>query len=466
MEKMRRLFAGVLLSVGLVLPACGGHVARTADVRSALDVMQPERALEAINEQLDADTAEELPEALDGDQPLLLLDRAMVLMQLDRYQLASRDLQVADKSIEFLDFSRNAVDDLGKYLFSDASGPYKAPAYEKLFINTMNMLSYLVRGELQGARIEARRLAVMQKFIRDHEDPAQSLLGPGSYFAGFVFEKSGQPQEALRYYDEALAYGSYRSLVEPVRRLSQQASYRSPRLREVIGDETAEPKSVSPSSGEPSEPETESARTRSDDDGELLVVVNFGRVPPKLAKRIPIGLALTYASGALSPHSQAQANKLAAQGLVTWVNYPELGKPRGTYEQPTLHVERRRQPLEGLVAVDKESKRAWKEVQGSVVASAITRMVARVVAGQAVQKAAGDDLVGILLNLGTQATMTALDTPDTRCWSTLPARMAVGRIRMKPGVYEVTLRAGGWQKTHQVKIEPRGWKVVALTTLA
>ncbi len=41
--------------------------------------------------------------------------------------------------------------------------------------------------------------------------------------AGLHFEKSGNPEEALRYYDEALAYGQYQSLVEPIRRLSQKA---------------------------------------------------------------------------------------------------------------------------------------------------------------------------------------------------------------------------------------------------
>src|SRR5690606_25680771 len=131
-----------------------------------------------------------------------LLDRSMVLQQLEKYELSSRDLQVADKQIEMLDFSRSTLDDIGKYVFSDDTGPYRAPPYEKLMVNTMNMVNYLVRGDLNGARVEARRLAVIQKYLRDHEDPAAAMMAPGSYFAGFVFEKSGRPDEALRYYDE------------------------------------------------------------------------------------------------------------------------------------------------------------------------------------------------------------------------------------------------------------------------
>src|SRR5689334_1517389 len=154
----------------------------------------------------------------------------MVLQQLQIYKLSSRDLEVCDKQIEMLDFKRNAVDDIGKYLFSDDTGPYKGPPYEKLMINTMNMVNYLVQGDLQGARVEARRLAVMQKYLKDH-DPQNALTAPGSYLAGFTFEKSGSYDEALRYYDEALQYGDYGSLAEPVRRLMARSGYASPRLR-------------------------------------------------------------------------------------------------------------------------------------------------------------------------------------------------------------------------------------------
>ena len=208
MDLLRSWFAGAALSAGLVLSACAGHAGRTVEIRSALDAMQPRRALQAVNEELDVKNAEEVPRDLKGDQPILLLDRAMVLMQLDRYQLASRDFQVADKSVEFLDFSRNAVDDLGKYLFSDASGPYKAPAYEKLFINTMNMLSYLARGDLQGARIEARRLAVMQKFIRDHQDPAKLRESRGFERDRQVVVGAGKLPGRLRVREEQSATGS------------------------------------------------------------------------------------------------------------------------------------------------------------------------------------------------------------------------------------------------------------------
>jgi tetratricopeptide (TPR) repeat protein len=411
----------VAVMIGLVLggtltQGCADHASHTLHARTALDAGNSQEALKLLDKELEVDRAEDVPPKLESEKVLLLLDRAMVLSQMERYKLASRDLEVADKQLEILDFKRGTQDEIGKFLFSDQSGPYRAPAYEKLLVNTINMQCYLARGDLAGARVEARRLSVLERFFHDTNDPGQKLMGPGDYLAGFIFEKSGNNDEALRYYDSALALGDYESLADPVRRLMPQSSYQSARLQKLIAANPPSKESEDPSKF-----------------AEVLVVVNYGRVPPKIAERLPIGLALTYASGAISPFDQARANRLAAQGLVTWVNFPRLGKPKGEYDLGAFAIDGARQELDPALAIDKAAAAAWEDVQGKVVASAIVRTIARIIAGQAVQKAAGDGLTGFLLGLGTQATMTAADTPDTRSWSTLPARMAIGRVRVAPG---------------------------------
>ena len=514
-----------IVAVSAFVIGCGGHASRTRDIRSALDAQAPREALALINEELEVDSAKDVPKDTGGDNALLLLDRSIILQQLGMYELSSRDLEIADKQIEVLDLSRNAADDIGKYMFSDDVGPYRAPTYEKLMINTLNMVNYLVRGDLNGARIEARRLAVMQKFIEEHESLGASLNGPGSYFAGFVFEKSGRPQEALRYYDEALQYGRYASLQRPVWRLAQKASYRTPRIREILKSvegrrrpptseraparprpdaDPEEPESspeadegrpeadeggdTEPEEGEdvqleegedtaleadaaaepPSEDEGDDspAPQAEPDDAEILVIVGFGRVPAKFAKRIPIGLALTWAAGGISPHHHRRANALAAQGLVTWVNYPELGKPRGQWGVPGVALDGRWQRVEGALAVDREAKRAWKDARGTVIGAAIVRTITRLAAGEATRRASGGGAVGLLLSLGTQAALTAADTPDTRSWATLPARIAIARLRVRPGVHWVDISVRGVRKRQRVGVRPGGWAVVNLTELS
>lgn len=439
----------VLPLVAATWTGCAGHSDLTREARTALDAGRAQEALDLYNEELDVDSGKDVPNEIEDDHVLFLLDRSLVLQQLNQYTYSSRDLEIADKQIETLDFSRDTLDDLGKYMFSDEAGPYQAPPYEKLLINTMNMMNYLARGDLQGARVEARRFATMQTFIAEHESHARSLSGPGSYLAGFVFEKSRRYGEALRYYDEALQYGEFDSLAEPIQRLAQRDSYRSPRLKKYLPEGPAKPATAG----------------TADDGTEILVITNYGRVPPKIAKRIPIGLALTLASRHLGPSHRSQANQLAAQGLVTWVNFPTLGKARGEYGVPAFQLDGQARSLEGILAVDVEAQRAWKEVEGTVIASAITRLVTRVVAGEAARQVSGGGVVGALLSLGTQATLTATDTPDTRSWATLPARIAFGRVRVPPGKHEIVLSAGGQRKRTVVDVPAGGWSVVMLTAL-
>ncbi len=439
--------AALLLCLGQA--ACAGHESRVETALWALDRGAPAEAVAALNEEMGVQSADDLP-ALQGDNALLLLDRANILLAMDRYKQSARDLGAADKSIDVLDMSRNAADDLGKYLFSDDAGPYKAPAYEKLLINTINLMNYLALGDLTGARVEARRLAVMQKYLRDHEEET-ALLGLGSYLAGFAFEKSQKAAEALLYYDDALRHAQYPSLRDPLRVLTQGQA-KTPGIAALIGD------------AGPLPPVSETG------EAELLVAVGFGRVPQKVPERIPIGLALTLLAHDISPADHARANALAAKGLVTWINYPALARGKGGYSIPTFALDGRGQAMEEALDVEAEVREAWKKNEGTVILAAVTRTIARVVAGEVAQGAtealseSGSPL-GLLVGLATTATLSAADTPDTRAWTTLPARIALARLRVPAGTHAVTLGARGRVKQAKVTLAPGGWAFVPMMVL-
>ena len=438
-----------------ILGGCGGHEARTLKMRTALDVGDSKKAILALNEEMDVGKDTDLPEKVEGDNAILLLDRASIQQSLAQFKNSQRDFEAADKAIDMLDISRNVGDEIGQYIYSDAAGRYKAPPYEKLLINTLDMLNYLEQKDLNGARIEARRLSVMQKYFHDNlKEETSPMLGLGGFLAGLAFEKSGESNEALRYYDEALAFSGFRALEGPVRLLVLAGgSYMSPRIKAALekapgGDQRSET--------------LESAA----DDAELVVVIGYGRVPHKIAKRIPIGLALTYFSGAISPGDRTTANKLAAQGLVTWVNYPSLAPDRGSYSTPTCRIDSGFVALEESVNVSASVRSQWSKMEGKIVASAITRTIARFAVGQGIQTVGGrDSILAFLASLGAQAALTAADTPDTRSWETLPARVAVARVRLPPGKHKVHLEARGVTRDETVDLPKGGWKVVSLMAL-
>ncbi len=446
LERAGRLTATLALVITPWIVGCGGHEARTLKMRTALDAGNAKAALEAVNEELDVKSSKDLPRDIKGDNAILVLDRASIQQGLIDFPLSKQDFEAADKSIDMLDLARNAGDSIGEYVFSGSSGRYQAPPYEKLMINTLNMLNYLETKDLNGARIEARRLSVMQKYYRETLEKGDNpVLGLGSLLAGFTYEKSGEVDEALRYYDEALAFTGFQTIGESVRRLAPQGSYRSPRIAAV-------------SKGE--------AKPEGDDTGEVLFVVGYGRVAHKISNRIPIGLALTYFSGAISPSDRVAANKIAAQGLVTWVNFPSLAPGRGKWDIPSCRLDNEYVQLEEAVDVDTQVREEWKKIEGKIIVSAITRLIARFAVGQGIQAAAGkDSVIGLVASLGAQATLTALDTPDTRSWETLPARIAVARVRLPAGRHRVVIDARGWARTQEIAVEKGSWQVVSLMAL-
>lgn len=421
------------LGVMLALTGCSGGLSdRTRAMRTALDAGDPRLAIAHLNGELGVSRDDARPRRLVGEQALLLLDRATLQQSLAQLSNSKSDYEAADKAIDMLDLSHGASDAIGRRVLSDSAGRYVAPPHEKLLVNVLNLVNYLETGDLSGAHIEARRMSVMARYLRER-DPRErrpsAALGLGSLLAGFAYEKSGDDEEANRYYKEANA-------------LDWRAQ------------------SASPGDGE------------GDSEGsELLVVVGWGRVPHRVAQHVPIGLALTRVSPVLAARDREAASRLAAQGLVTWVSFPTLAPERALDEVPTVLVDGRAVPLDATLDVEAEVRAEWRRIEGDVMAAAVTRAVARVLVGKAIEGVANTSekkevkAVGFLLSLFAQAAMSAADVPDTRSWETLPARVGVARVRLPPGEHRVLLRARGSEREGKVQATPASWHAVTLFAL-
>ncbi len=442
-----------LVALGFVafVSGCAGHESRVETALQALDADNPALAVQALNEEMGLDSADAMPADMRTDDALLVLDRGTIQLELGDWKRATRDLGAADKAIDVLDMSRDAGDELGKYLFSDDIGPYRAPGYEKLMINTFGIAGYLAQGNVSDAKVEARRLAIIGKYLTDN-DETTTMLGVGSYLAGFTFEKAGEPDEALLFYEEALAHSAYPSLRDPLRVLSKGAPVRG-RSKELVGD------------AGPLAPVSETGEC------DVLVMVAFGRVPRKLPVRIPVGVALSLASGLLSPQDQTRANELVAEGLATWVNYPKLGPSRGVLSASRATVAGQPISMDDGVDLDAEAHRVYDDQEGTIVMSAITRMITRFAimegaraAGRAGKKGSGE-AIGLFAGLAASVAMTAADTPDTRSWSTLPARIELGRFRVPAGRHTMRVTIRG--QVHDVSIQAKagGWAFVPIFAL-
>lgn len=453
--RVKQVGVGLLAAV-CAIPwiGCASYSESIQGMRTSLVNGDKIGALAKVNEALKVKKEDGLPDKLGGDKALLVLERATIKQGLQRYASSSHDFQAADTHLEILDLKNDTAGNIAQWIFSDDSTVYKAPAYEKLLLITLNKLNYLALGDLEGARVESRRLAVMQRYLSDEKGGTSSLLGLGSLLAGFAFEMSDRAEQALQFYGEALAAGGFPSFTAPVRRLAGCSSFRSESLSRILGSEGA--------------PET--CEPRPPGQGTILVVASVGLAPYKEAVRLPIGAAMTMAGMYMSPAETSRAQSLAAKGLLSFVNFPQLKAQPSRFSSVAVAVNR--QPLSSDLGlnVSEAVVAQWEALQPKVVFSAIVRAITRFAAAaateEAVKQASGSGIGGLLAGLAVQGTMTVMDTPDTRSWMTLPGKIFVARQEVPAGEHEVTVSFGrGPNVSKRVTVPEGGFAVLPVAAM-
>ncbi len=463
------------LALAPCLGACATYSEKTQLARDAAQTGNLAASEKVLNKFLKVKSSKDLPTEWKKETVVALLERAMVLHGKGDWKLSARDLGVADKQLVLLDIARDAGQ-VGKWVFSDSAGKYHAPPSEKLALNAFNMINYLLADDLSGARVEAKRFTVTREYLGNLDQNAHGAFG--SYIAGFVFERLGETDSALRYYDEALQEASFASLRGPVARLAARSSYRTPRIRALLG-EAEPPASASLATStllaqEAASTEAPAAAPATPAPpppaGELLVVMNVGRVPYKAPERLPIGLAIglgaTYITGDTA---------ILERSALKFIIYPELVPSRALFNTGSLVVDGREVPFELATNLDAEIVREYEALKPKIIGAAITRLIVRAAvaegaraAGSQAKEGAGA-IVGLLAALAAEGALVAADKPDTRSWTLLPAFVFVARVPIEPGAHKVTVTAqgSGGRETHDfsVDVKPGGFAVLDVTTL-
>jgi hypothetical protein len=407
-------------------------------------------ALETLNKALRVDRRSEIPGRFRSQTALLLLDRGMISQAQGEFLAAARDLEAADERLEYLDISADAAGTIGKYVYSDSSTKYVASPVEKLTLNSLNMLNRLAIRDLSGARVEAKRYTVMRDYLSE-SGPAAVRGTLGAYLAGFVFERLGETNTALRYYDEALAGGDLVTLAPAVARLAARDSFRGENLEAFLR----------------AHPETLSVAPRTAT--EILTVVSLGRAPIKVPERMPIGAAIglagTYITGDLSVLGYTATKVLV---------YPVLVSQGGTFSGANVAIDGRPTTVETATDIGAELRAEYEEMKPKILGSAISRMIVRAAAAEgarvAGEQAGGDagSILGWIAALLTEATLVAFDKPDTRSWTLLPDRVLVSRTTVAPGRHKVDvdlLGIGSERRTFDVELSEGGFAAVVVTPL-
>lgn len=440
-----------------VTTACATYSERTQLARDAAQAGDLAGSEKVLNKVLGTKNSADLPTQWKKETVVALLERSMVLHAKGDWRLSARDMVAADKQLVLLDIARDAGQ-VGKWIFSDSAGKYHAPPSEKLALNALNMLNYLLAGDLSGARVEAKRFTITREYL-GQLDAGESAHGAfGSYIAGFVFERLGEVDTALRYYDEALQEQPFPSLRAPIARLAARSSVRSPRIDALLA-------AAATSTTTPADATTTPAPL-----GEILVVMNVGRVPYKVPERLPLGLAIGLGAAYITG-SPAVLERSALKFII----YPELVPSRALFNTGQLQVDGTEWPLELATNLDAEIVREYELLKPKIIGAALTRMIVRAAVAEGA-RAAGNQakdgagaVVGLLAALAAEGAMVAADKPDTRSWTLLPAFVFVARVPVQPGPHRVAVTAmGSGGREHRdlsVDVKAGGFAVVDVTTL-
>ena len=366
-------------------------------------------------------TANDLASDRKGDLSLTLLERGILRQAGGAWRESSNDLSAADEHLEWLDLTVDPVGTLGEYLYSGSSKTYRPQPSEKLALNAFNLLNFLARGDLNGAAVEARRFTVMRETLDSADIKALSALG--AFLAGYVFERQGQGDRALRYYEEALAAGATdRALQSTVERLAPVFPYRGPNLRAMLGSRDRR------SSG------------RIDPPTEILVVIATGRVPYRVPARVDVGTAIGWAGAMWSGDADWLARSVAKV-----VVYPALreGRPGNTVRG--LRIDGEALEASRVEDLSGQVRREYEAMKPQLIAAGLTRLAARAAVAEGVRAAAknADGWIGALAGIAAEGTLVALDRPDTRSWTMLPSVVAAARKQVEPGSHAVEVRIDG-----------------------
>ena len=421
---MRLLYCAGLACWAAVAVGCAtysDHMLAAHDAAAREDWPAAEDEINAI---LGVGSRADHPETWSSEESLAVLERAAVLQAQGAWRESARDLSAAESELELIDFNVDTVGTIGTYIYSDSAGKYRTPPLERVALNVFNMANYLAMPDLEGAAVEARRYQVMRDYLENMgiDHPPGTI---GAYLAGFTFERLGEADRALRYYQDAQTTVKLRSLEEPIARRGKR------------------PKS-----------------------GEVLVVIGAGRTPIKVPKRIPVGAAIGIAGTAISGDPRVLQHSVAKV-----VVYPELQEVPSQVSGARVRIGDRDMETELVTDVSAEVSREYDKMRPRIIAAALTRMIARAAVSEgamAAGRSAGGagEVVGIVAGLGAEAVMVGLDKPDTRSWTFLPGRVWVARTTVAAGPHEVVVQLegeGGVSRRVPIEVTEGGFAAVVVT---
>lgn len=345
-----------------------------------------------------------------------------------QYDSSSYYFSRAEDEIDAL-FTKSISQGIASFLFSnDNTLSYNGEAYEDVYLNAFKSLNYIHRGDLEGALVEARRMAYKLSHIEDkYKGVARALAKADTLHRGdWKTGKSSVQNSALSHYLAAILYAKtghpddarieYEKLLES---LNEQPNSNRFNTNHGALLEIKDPRSYN-----------------------VMVVGFAGRAPIKYQNDVRIyldesDLYLKFSLPALRLYNSRVTRIEAVVNDTTRI------------------------PLQLIEEMDAVAKEVYKVKEPIIYARTFVRSMAKAIgtnaAGRAVEKE--NEELGLLVNLLGKVGQEFTEKADTRGWQTMPGQAYVTTLNLPAGQNKVRLEYydGGhllYTRTTDVQINP------------
>lgn len=370
----------------------------------------------------------------NNNRLLFLLDKGLVLHFAGRYEESISVFEEAKLKYEEL-YTQSLTKHAGSWLWNDYALPYQGEDFERVMVNVFQALNFAVLGKIDEALVEARDVDSVLNLINDQYPSDQKNVYRQDAFArllmGILYESAGNINDAVISYKLSLqAYANdYQKNYGTAAPLILKENFLA--VAERFGDRDFDKYQAVFGNIDYVSFGLKQKK------GEIVVVEYQGISPFKIPVEIPIPLPDGYISKMAFPRYQKRHNDFLALALsasaldggLVYSNESQLGEDISA------------------IAVKNLDDRKVR-----VIAKAIVRMAGKYAAEKALEKHVDKQhgqmaadfvrIVGSLYNFFSEQA-------DLRSWQTLPAQIAIGRLILEPGEYELT---AGEKKLGKVRL--------------
>ena len=377
-----------------------------------------------------------------GKDLLYYFELGMLERMRARYDESQKAWTVAQQRIESgtqspADLLRGA----SSYVVSDKLRTYEPHDYEKVMLTTYMALNYLAMGRFDDARVaikqthelEAQIAIARAKELAEVEAEAKKRGARTSFkeLNGYPVQTIDNPevnalkngyQSALSHYLAGFVYEALDegSLAAPGYRLANELQPGKPALEEALSGLDA--------------------RLSAPSDGmtDVLFIVSAGTAPALRAQQFRLPVPVN--------------DRL----VVIPFSFPLLVP--GPFNDQALSLTiggAQRLPLTPITSIDLMARRSLQDDMPGIMLRATVRATTAALLQYQAQHSDRQSGASAAAAIGAFAFASFLQTADDRTWRTLPGEVSIARVRLPPGVHEVSLQTYAGTQTTRIEVSGR-----------